>query len=133
MHFMLLVYTDKSLLDALPDGESDAMMRGCLSHADELRQDGRLLESRMLAAPGTAKAVRTRSGRTMVTDGPFAEVKEMLGGFNLIEAKDMDEAIEIAASFPWTRTGCVEIRPVQDIEAVRQRVAEKDVGMALGD
>ncbi len=123
MQFMLLVYTDDSLLDALPDGERDAMMRGCLSHADDLRQDGRLLDSRMLAAPATAKAVRMRHGRTQVTDGPFAEAKEMLGGFNLIEAKDMDEAIEIAASFPWTRTGCAEIRPVQDIEAVRQRVA----------
>jgi hypothetical protein len=56
------------------------------------------------------------------TDGPFAEAKEVLGGFNLIEAENMEEAVRIAAEFPWVRTGCVEVRPVQDIGAVRQRV-----------
>jgi hypothetical protein len=57
-----------------------------------------------------------------VTDGPFTEAKEVLGGFNLIEAADIDEAVEIAKEFPWTRTGCVEVRPVRDIETVRRRV-----------
>ena len=122
MQFVLIIYTDPALLDALRAGEGDAMMRDCLSHADELRHAGRLLESRMLAQPATAKTVRRRQGRLSVVDGPFAEAKELVGGFNLIEAKDMDEAIEIAATFPWTRTGCVEIRPVQDMEEVRRRV-----------
>jgi len=66
--------------------------------------------------------VRIRNGKTKVTDGPFSEAKEVLGGFNLIEARDMDEAIQIAAEFPWAQTGCVEVRPVRDIEAVRRRV-----------
>jgi hypothetical protein len=66
--------------------------------------------------------VRIRNGRTTTVDGPFAEAKEMLGGFNLIEARDIDEAVRIAAEFPWARTGCVEVRPVQDIKAVRRRV-----------
>jgi hypothetical protein len=66
--------------------------------------------------------VRIRNGRTSVVDGPFAETKEMLGGFNLIEAADMDEAVRIAAEFPWTATGCVEIRPIRDMNAVRRRV-----------
>ena len=122
MKFMVLIYNDSSMLDALPPAEFDATMRGCLAHADELRKDGRLLESQMLASPSTAKSLRSRKNRLTVMDGPFAESKEVLGGFNLIEAEDMDEAVRIAAEFPWARTGCVEVRPVVDIAAVRARV-----------
>jgi hypothetical protein len=122
MKFMLLIYNDSALLDALPAAEADGMMRDCLTHADELRRDGHLIESQMLAGTERAKSVRIRNGRLSATDGPFAEAKEVLGGFNLIEASDMDEAVRIAAEFPWTRTGCVEVRPVEDIESVRRRV-----------
>jgi hypothetical protein len=124
MKFMLLVYNDSTLLDALPARQFDATMRGCLAHADELRREGRLLDSQMLEDTAAAKSVRIRNGRQVVIDGPFAETKEVLGGFNIIEAADMEEAIRIAAEFPWTRTGCVEVRPVRDIEAVRQRVSK---------
>lgn len=122
MKFLLMIYTDAALMNELPAGEFDTMMKGCLEHADELRGEGRLLDSQQLEEPATAKSVRIRNGRTTVLDGPFAETKEMLGGFNLIEATDMDEAVRIAAEFPWTRTGCVEIRPVRDLAAVRRRV-----------
>jgi hypothetical protein len=122
MQFMLVIYNDPTMLDTLSPGEADGMMRECLAHADELRQDGQLLESRMLDEAKRARTVRIRNGRLTATDGPFAEVKEVLGGFNLIEAADMDEAVRIAAEFPWARTGSVEIRPVQDIEAVRRKV-----------
>jgi hypothetical protein len=122
MKFILLIYNDPALLDTLPAGEADGMMRDCLEHADQLRQDGRLIESQMLEEAETARSVRIRNGRMSATDGPFTEVKEVLGGFNLIEAADMDEAVRIAAGFPWTRTGCVEVRAVRDIEAVRRRV-----------
>jgi hypothetical protein len=122
---MLLIYNDDTLLDALPAGQADAMMRDCLAHADELRQDGYLLDSQMLEGPEKAKSVRIRKGRSTATDGPFSEAKEVLGGFNLIEARDMEEAVRIAAEFPWARTGCVEVRPVRDIGAVRQRVGEE--------
>jgi hypothetical protein len=122
MKFMLLIYNDSALLDALPPAEADGMMRDCLAHADELRRDGRLIESQMLEGTERAKSVRIRGGRQSATDGPFSEAKEVLGGFNLIEAADMDEAVRIAAEFPWARTGCVEVRPVRDIEAVRRRV-----------
>jgi hypothetical protein len=108
-------------------------MRGCLAHADELRSEGVLLDSQMLEAPATAKAVRVRHGRQTVMDGPFAETKEVLAGFNVIEAGDMDEAVRIAAGFPWTRTGCIEVRPIRDIEVVRRRVSEAgDLTPALG-
>ena len=122
MQFVLLIYNDPALLDALPDGEADAMMRDCLAHADDMRRDGRLLDSQMLTDATTAKAVRIRNGRLTALDGPYAEAKEVLGGFNVIEAADMDEALRIAAEFPWARTGCVEVRAVEDVCAVRQRV-----------
>ena len=122
MQFVALIYLDPALMDATPQAEADEMMRGCIAHADHLRQEGRLLQSRMLAQPQTAKSLRIREGRMMAIDGPFAEAKEVLGGFNLIEARDMDEAIEIASAFPWARTGCVEVRAVEDFDAVRRRV-----------
>lgn len=122
MKYLLLIYNDDALLNALPAGEADAMMHGCFVHADELREQGRLLDSQQLEEPATAKSVRVRGGRVSVVDGPFAETKEMLGGFNLIEAANLDEAIRIASEFPWTRTGCVEIRPVRDLATVRRRV-----------
>ena len=122
MKFAILIYTDNTLLDALPEGQFDAKMRDCLAHADELRQDGRLLDSQMLEPAATAKSVRVRAGRQTVVDGPFTETKELLAGFNLIEAEDLEEAVRIAAEFPWTQTGCVEVRAVRDIEGVRRRV-----------
>jgi hypothetical protein len=102
------------------------MMRECFIHADELREQGSLRQSQQLEAPATAKTVRVRAGKVNVVDGPFAETKEMLGGFNLIEAADMDEAVRIASEFPWTATGCVEIRPIRDMAAVRRRVGAAD-------
>ena len=122
MQFLLLVYSDPALLDALPDGEFDTMMRGCIRHADQLRAQGCLLASQQLEAPSTARSVRVRNGRATVLDGPFAETKEVLAGFNLIEADSLDEAVRIAHEFPWTRTGSIEVRPVRDFDAVRQRV-----------
>src|SRR5512143_1041185 len=78
--FIVLVYNDGKLLDGLPAGEADGMMRDCLSHADELQTEGKLIESQMLEDVGTAKSIRRRNGRLTITDGPFAETKEVLGG-----------------------------------------------------
>jgi hypothetical protein len=122
MKFLMLVYADASLLEALPAGEFDTRMRGCIRHADDLQAEGRLLASQQLEPPHTAKSMRTRNGRSTVIDGPFAETKEFLAGYNVIEAADMDEALHIAAEFPWAQTGCIEVRPVRDFDAVRQRV-----------
>ncbi|MEP6733774.1 MAG: YciI family protein [bacterium] len=123
MKFMVLIYNDTALLDALPKSEYDAAMRGCLAHADELRLSGRLLDSQMLEEPTLAKSIRVRNGRQTTFDGPFTEAKEVLGGFNLIEADSMEEAVEMASHFPWAQTGCVEVRPVRDISTVRARVS----------
>jgi hypothetical protein len=120
--FLLLVYNDGALMDELPAAEFDTMMRGCLEKADELTQQGKLLGFQQLEEPRTARSVRIRGGKTSVLDGPFAEAKEMLGGFNLVEAEDIDEAVRMAEQLPWARTGCIEVRPVRDVGAVRRRV-----------
>jgi len=122
MQFMLLVNIDQSLLDTLPEGEYERLMKGCIEKADELRATGCLLESQQLEAPQRARTVRARRGETSVFDGPFAETKEVLAGFNLIEAESEQQALEIARSFPWIRYGSIEVRPVRDFAAVRRRV-----------
>ncbi|MCL6713250.1 YciI family protein [Pseudoxanthomonas sp. z9] len=122
MQYLLLVYTDDALLETLPPGEYDQLMRGCLSHADELKQAGTLIASQQLEPARTARSLRVRNGQPAITDGPFAETKEVLAGFNLIEAGSLDEAVRIAHEFPWSRFGCIEVRPVHDMGLERQRV-----------
>jgi hypothetical protein len=122
MHYLLLVYIDPPLLEAAPPGQFDTEMRQCLEHADELQQQGTLLGYQQLEPPDTAKCVRVRGGKTRIVDGPFAETKEVLAGFNLIEADSLEEAVRIAQEFPWTRYGSIEVRPVRDVAAVRLRV-----------
>ena len=122
MQFLLLIYTNQEMLDVLPEGEYDKRMNHCFKNADELRAEGKLIESQQLEAASSAKSVRIRNGKLSVVDGPFAETKELLGGFNLIEAADYDEAVRMAAEFPWAQTGCIEVRAVRDLNAVRRRV-----------
>jgi len=112
MKYLVLIYGDRQLLDALPEGEADSMMKECLAYADELRQGGHLLDAKALESAQAVTSLRVRQGRLIATDGPFAETKEQLGGFTLIEAKDLNEAIRLASRFPWARTGCVEVRPL---------------------
>ena len=114
MKYAVLIYTDPKLMNALPAGQYDVKMRYCLEHAAELREQGSLLDSQMLEAPPTAKSIRVRGGKRTIVDGPFTETKEMLAGFNIIEAENIDEAIRIAGEFPWVETGCVEVRAVRD-------------------
>lgn len=123
MKFLVMIYSDDQLLGELPSGQFEHMMQGCFRHADELAAEGSLLGSQQLEHPVTARTVRVRDGKTAVFDGPFAETREYLAGFNLIEAADMDEAVRMALAFPWARTGCIELRPVRDIDGVRRRVS----------
>jgi len=112
MKFLLLVYIDPALADALPAQTYDAEMRSCLEHADDLHQEGCLIESQQLKPASTAKSVRVRNGRQVIHDGPFAETKELLGGYFLADCKDLDQAIELAERVPVVSKGSVEIRPL---------------------
>ena len=122
MQFLTLIYTDPDRLAELPAEEYDRLMRGCFEKADALRDAGCLLGSQQLEAPAQARTLRVREGASRVTDGPFAETREFLAGFNLIEAESMEAAMEIAQAFPWARFGSIEVRPVRDMQAVRSRV-----------
>jgi hypothetical protein len=113
MKYMLLVYGDERALD-LPQREH------CYSQSialiDELKSNGDYLAAAPLHPTSTATSVRVREGKRVVTDGPFAETREQLGGYYLVDAEDLDEAIDIAARIPGARRGTIEIRPVVELE-----------------
>lgn len=110
MKYLCLVYLAADKLHAVADTE-------CAACGDGLRQSGRLLAAEALQPVDSATTVRVRNGRVAVTDGPFAETKEQLAGFYLVEARDLDEAIQVAAKIPPAREGSVEVRPVRQLEA----------------
>ena len=122
MQFLTLIHIDPERLAELPATEFDRLMHGCFAKADALREAGCLHGSQQLEDPHTARTLRVRDGVARVTDGPFAETREFLAGFNLIEAESMEAAMEIAQAFPWARFGSIEVRPVRDMQAVRSRV-----------
>ena len=122
MQYLLLVYTDPELIAKLPPEEFTVKMRDCIRHSDDQKTQGKLLMCQQLEPTATARTVRVRNGRAAVLDGPFAETKEMLAGFNLVEADSMEEAVRMAHEMPWTQYGAIEVRPVGDFEAMRQRV-----------
>lgn len=122
MQFLLLIYIDDARLSALPEAEFDHHMRDCFAKMDALGAQGRLGGSQQLEPPSTARSIRHRDGMSRVSDGPFAETKEFLAGFNIIEAEDIDAAMRIAESMPWTRFGTIEVRPARDMDGVRRRL-----------
>jgi hypothetical protein len=112
MRYMLLIYGDEQ---AWTDGERERCYQESTALAHELRSKGQYLATAPLQPVSTATSVRVRNGRRVVTDGPFAETREQLGGYYLLEANNLDEVIEIAGRIPGARKGTVEIRPVMEI------------------
>jgi hypothetical protein len=111
MKYMLLVYLDESWLKRSLAERQEAYWAQ-MKHTEELVAKGRYLGGNPLHPASTATTVRVRDGKRLLTDGPFAETREQLGGYYLVEAKDLDEAIAIAARIPSAKTGTVEVRPV---------------------
>ena len=116
MKFLFTIYHEEKTLDAMPEKEMRTLVDSALEYSEELRRSGHYIASNALQRGGTARTLRVRGGKVSTTDGPFAETKEQLGGFYLIEAKDMDEACAVAARFPPARIGTIEVRPVQELE-----------------
>jgi hypothetical protein len=114
MKYVCLVYQDDKALEALPDAELDTNVRDCMAWIGELDASSRHVFSAGLESGRSATTLRTRNGRLSMTDGPFAETKELLHGFTIIEAKDYNAAIEIASKFPMGSTGTIELRPLMD-------------------
>jgi hypothetical protein len=121
MKFMLTIYHDETVLDAMPEKEMQALVDSAIEYAEEIRQSGHYIASDALQRTGTARTIRVRAGNASTTVGPFVETKEKLGGFFLIEAKDMDEACAVAARFPPARVAVLEVRPVQELSHSRDR------------
>jgi hypothetical protein len=114
MKYLCLVYFEGKALDALSEEQHAALDRDSLAYDRELQAGGHFVAAEALQAPHTAVTVRARKGTLSTTDGPFAETKEHLGGFILVEAKDLTEAVRIASKIPVGQYGSVEVRPVFD-------------------
>jgi hypothetical protein len=114
LKFMCLAYEQEGQLDALSQDEWDALRRETIAYVDSLRARGHLLSTYALQRARTASTVRKRDGKRLVVDGPFTEAKEIIGGFFLIEARDREEAIALAAEWPSARFGAIEVRPVEE-------------------
>jgi len=121
MKFMFTIYHDENVLDAMPEKEMQALVDSAIEYAEEIRQSGHYIASDALQRTGTARTIRVHAGKVSTTVGAFVETKERLGGFFLIEAKDMDEACAIAARFPPARVGVIEVRPVRELTHSRDR------------
>lgn len=127
MKYLLLVYADESTLEHVDDAD-------CVDFDSEIRESGQCIASEALEPVATATTVRVRQGRTSVVDGPFAETKEQLAGFYMVEARDLNEAIQLASRIPPARVGSVEVRPVRPIrEDVARAAAEASHGSASAE
>jgi hypothetical protein len=118
MQFACLIHIDEKVFDTMSQAERDAMVNAALDSDDRLRRKGAYAGSAALMEVATAKSVRIRKRKLSVTDGPFAETREQLGGFIMIEAKDIDAAVAIAATIPMATIGTIEVRPVRTLRRI---------------
>ena len=123
MKYLCLVYLDETRHDELPDED-------CVAYDTAIRESGHCIASEALQPVSTATTLRVRNGRLSVTDGPFAETKEQLAGFYMIEARDLNEAIQVASKIPPARVGSIEVRPIRPI---RETVAEAQLRLQAGN
>ena len=130
MTFLGIAYEDERTLDELSESEWLGLRQETLDYVESLRASGRLIDARPLQSAMTASTVRVRDGKRSVTDGPFTETKEVIGGFFIFNARDMDEAIEIAAKWPSARIGTIEVRPLE--EELRRDGRYRPVGRQVG-
>jgi hypothetical protein len=115
MKYLCLIFVDEKKLDALSEKESQALIDESLDYDDVLRKGGHLIANQALQPVHAATTIRSRGGKVSITDGPFAETNEQIGGFILIEARDLNEAIQLASKIPPVRLGGVEVRPIKEL------------------
>jgi hypothetical protein len=114
MKYLCLIYDEEKKVNAMSKAEADAFMGEYFAFTNDVRANGHYVHGEALQPVNTATTVRVRNGSVSTTDGPFAETTEQLGGFYLIEARDLNEAIQVAAKIPSAKLGSVEVRPVVD-------------------
>ena len=114
MKYLCLIYQDEDAMNSLPPGEWRALMEECASHTQSLLQNQHFVDGNILASVHSATTIKARQNKLLTTDGPFAETKEQLAGYCLVEARDLNEAIQLASKLPPIRYGSVEVRPVRE-------------------
>ena len=114
MKYLCLIYENEKSFESLSPAEGEAIMNEYFSFTDDIQKNGKYVAGEALHPTTTATTVRVRNGKVSTTDGPFAETKEQLGGFYLIEATDLNDAIQVASRIPSARHGAIEVRPVVD-------------------
>ncbi|WP_438870317.1 YciI family protein [Pseudomonas sp. L1(2025)] len=122
MKYLCLIYSNEEVLHTSPDSPADPE---CLAYAEAIQASGRMLAAEPLESVSTATTVRMRNGKLSITDGPFAETKEQLAGFYLIEAKDLNDALQVAGGIPAARVGSVEVRPVRQLNLCTQQPQDR--------
>lgn len=115
MKYLCFVFYDETKRNALPEQESQALMEEALEYDEVLRKGGHFIAAHPLESVEAASTIRVRNGKVTITDGPFAETNEQIGGFVMIEARDLNEAIQLASKIPPARLGGVEVRPIIEI------------------
>jgi len=124
--YLCLIYADESLWPRMTAAETEQMIQQYVGFSDSIRASGQFVGGNRLHPASSATTVRVRGGRVSTTDGPFAETKEQLGGYYLIEAADLNDAIQVASRIPGARVGSVEVRPV--MEGTRARLSDTSPG-----
>jgi hypothetical protein len=114
MKYLCLIYDEEKTFAGMPKSEIDALMQEYRAFSDSIRRSGHYIGGHQLAPVRSASTVRVRQGKMSATDGPFAETKEQLGGYFLIEAADLNDALQIASRIPSARIGSVEVRPLHE-------------------
>jgi hypothetical protein len=114
MKYLCLIYDDEKKLATMSKDEGDAFMGEYFAFTEDIKKSGHYLGGNALKPVGTATTIRNRAGKLSTTDGPFAETKEQLGGYYLIEARDLNDALQVAAKIPSVRTGSIEVRPIEE-------------------
>jgi hypothetical protein len=115
LKYLLLIYGDEKEEDRIPEAEMHQILSEYGGYTAEMKKAGKHIAGQRLRPVSTATSVRVRGGKKLITDGPFAETKEQLGGFYMIDAKDLDEAVEWAARIPSARLGTIEVRPIWEV------------------
>jgi hypothetical protein len=115
MQYLCLIYYDEAKLAAMPEAERDALYAEAYAYYEQLLRTGHAIAGDALQSTKTAQSVRVQQGKTSITEGPYVETKEQLGGFILLDAADLDEALQLAANIPPARLGGVEVRPVWEL------------------
>jgi hypothetical protein len=116
MRYLCIIYDEEKKMAAMPKSESDAFMGEYFAFTEDIKKSGHYIGGEALQPVHTATTVRIRNGKLSTTDGPFAETKEQLGGFYLINAKDLNDAIQVASRIPSARFGSVEVRPIMEFD-----------------